>query len=139
MKGTYVLLIDVRNPIDVTVGKLGRVAFKAGSYAYVGSAQNCLEKRVQRHLRKCKHHFWHIDYLLDQENASVSRVLFKVGHKEEECQTAKRIAEKSKPIKAFGCSDCKCKSHLFEIADDSTSLSLLDFAPLIISPTDTKA
>jgi len=61
MKGIYVLFISVKRDIFVKVGALGKVKFSQGTYAYVGSAQNGIEKRVIRHLRKEKRKFWHID------------------------------------------------------------------------------
>ena len=64
MKGIYILLISIAGRISVSVGALGDKSFQKGLYVYVGSAQNNLEKRVKRHLRKVKRRFWHIDYLL---------------------------------------------------------------------------
>jgi Uri superfamily endonuclease len=96
---------------------LGKATFAKGFYAYVGSAQTNLEKRIQRHLRKEKRMFWHIDYLLDAEDAEIVQVLFKETNKTEECAFAKVIAERGEPINGFGCSDCHCVSHLFRIAD----------------------
>ena len=43
----------------IRIGSLGKITFKKGFYAYVGSAMNNLEKRVQRHLRK-KKNFYHL-------------------------------------------------------------------------------
>ena len=76
MKGVYVLLVSVCRQIIVDIGKLGAVTFRKGFYAYVGSDQNNLEKRIARHLRRNKRIFWHIDYLLDSKYAkSCRRVL----------------------------------------------------------------
>jgi len=46
MKGTYTLLIKVPKNIEVRIGRLGKINFNRGFYAYVGSALNCLEKRI---------------------------------------------------------------------------------------------
>ena len=116
-KGIYVLVVSVGKDINVDVGALGRVNFEKGLYAYVGSAQNNLEKRIKRHLRKTKQKFWHIDYLLDDDNVKVLKVFYKHAGKSEECKAASRIAERSVSIKGFGSSDCKCRSHLFKIGD----------------------
>jgi Uri superfamily endonuclease len=116
-KGIYVLVISVGKDISVNVGALGGVNFEKGLYAYVGSAQKCLEKRIRRHLRRAKRKFWHIDYLLDDDNVEVLKVLYENAGKSEECKVAKKISKEGIPIKSFGSSDCKCKSHLFKIED----------------------
>jgi Uri superfamily endonuclease len=46
MKGVYVLIISVDENIRVKVRSLSTVNFESGIYAYVGSAQNNLEKRI---------------------------------------------------------------------------------------------
>ena len=84
-------------------------------YAYVGSAQTNLEKRVNRHFRKEKRRFWHIDYLIDNHAAKILKVLFKEAAKTEECKIAWEIGRRNEAVSGFGCSDCNCKSHLFFI------------------------
>ncbi len=115
LSGIYILVIQVKKNIRVDVGALGKKTFARGLYAYVGSAQTNLLQRVKRHLRKTKKKFWHIDYLLCNPAAKIIRVFYKEATKNEECETANIIAERSKPIAGFGCSDCNCKSHLFHI------------------------
>lgn len=117
LKGVYVLIIQVSNDAEVTAGALGKLPFKKGWYAYVGSAQNNLEKRVRRHLGKEKRKFWHIDYLLDDEAAKVIAVFHKQADKTEECAVAEAIGERGEPINGFGASDCNCMSHLFRVSD----------------------
>jgi len=116
-EGIYVLIIQVGEDINVDVGALGKIAFTKGLYAYVGSAQINLEQRIKRHLRSEKRKFWHIDYLLDNAAAKIVKVFFKKADKAEECKVAKVIGEKGEPIGGFGCSDCKCESHLFHIGN----------------------
>jgi Uri superfamily endonuclease len=117
LKGVYVLIIQVDEDTDVNVGAIGRLTFKKGLYAYVGSAQNNLEQRVKRHLRKEKRRFWHVDYLLDDGVTKVVEVFHKQADKTEECAIAKVIGERGESIDDFGSSDCSCKSHLFRIRD----------------------
>jgi Uri superfamily endonuclease len=117
LKGIYVLIIQLSSDVTVQVGALGKLTFKKGLYAYVGSAQNNLEKRVSRHLRKEKRKFWHIDYLLDDEATKVIAVFHKQADKTEECAVAKAIGEKGEAVVGFGASDCSCKSHLYRIED----------------------
>ena len=114
-KGIYILVVSVSKDINVNVGALGSVNFEKGLYAYVGSAQINLEKRIERHLRKTKQKFWHIDYLLDNADVDVLKVFHKKAGRLEECKIAKNISEIGVPVKGFGSSDCKCKSHLFKL------------------------
>jgi len=107
MKGSYILIIQVKRDVEIKIGKLGALSFKRGYYAYVGSALNGLETRIERHLRKKKKMHWHIDYFLDK--ARIKEVWYKEGGKE--CEMAGMFSLPS--IKNFGCSDCKCRSHLF--------------------------
>jgi len=113
MKGAYVLFIELSKNGEIKIGALGKVKFKKGFYAYVGSAMNNLEKRVARHLRKEKKLHWHIDYLLMR--ADVKEIYFRENSKREECLIAKKFAKDFKSVKNFGCSDCKCESHLFYV------------------------
>jgi Uri superfamily endonuclease len=116
LKGIYVLLIRLRRNCTVRVGALGDFVFENGVYAYVGSAQNGLEMRIKRHLRKEKRLFWHIDYLLAHSCVQIESVLFKKAEKVEECQVAILMSEFGKHVEGFGCSDCKCQSHLFKLS-----------------------
>ncbi len=115
MKGVYVLVIDVSKDIQEKIGCLGNIRFPKGTYAYVGSAQNNLEKRVARHRSKKKTLFWHIDYLLNNEFATVTKVFCKKAGKAEECKLANSLSKAENMVQKFGCSDCRCKSHLLRI------------------------
>lgn len=117
LKGVYVLMVSVDKPVTLRVGALGTVSFDRGLYAYVGSAQGNLEKRVERHLRKRKKLFWHIDYLLDSPKVRVDRVLFSRAGRTVECRIAKRMNSFAVAVKGFGSSDCDCVSHLFRLDD----------------------
>ena len=129
--GIYVLLIELKSEIKVNVGSIGKTEFRKGLYAYVGSAQKNLEQRVKRHLRREKKKHWHIDYLLDNTGAHVIGVLYKPAKKKEECNTAKRLQNLAIEINGFGCSDCRCKSHLFQIAetDIESKQKMMDYLP----------
>lgn len=111
MKGSYILLIELKNNKNIQVGKLGKFTFKKGFYVYIGSALNGLENRIRRHVRKIKKKHWHIDYILDY--AQIIDVFYKENEKKEECNIANKFEENLENILKFGCSDCKCKSHLF--------------------------
>lgn len=115
MKGVYCLIINVKKNIDAKIGSLGKLKFKKGNYIYIGSAQNNIEKRVERHFKQKKRKYWHIDYLLNDNNVKLQKYLYKKAGKKEECKIARFLALFEEPIKNFGCSDCSCKSHLFKI------------------------
>ena len=113
MKGIYCLIINVKKDITLKIGSLGIINFQKSLYAYIGSAQNNLKKRIERHLSKTKNIRWHIDYLLSNPAVRIEKVLYKETGKQEECRTASLLSETAEGIKGFGCSDCKCYSHLF--------------------------
>lgn len=111
MKGSYILLIKLDKDKEIKVGKVGKIKFKIGHYFYVGSALHSLVGRINRHIRKRKKSHWHIDYLLKE--AKIIDVFYKESIQREECRIAKILSEKLRYINDFGCSDCKCHSHLF--------------------------
>ncbi|MDH7507093.1 MAG: GIY-YIG nuclease family protein [Candidatus Thermoplasmatota archaeon] len=111
MKGSYILIIKLEEDKKIQIGKLGEIFFKNGFYVYVGSALNGIEQRINRHLRKNKKKHWHIDYLLDY--AKVIEILYKESRTRLECNIAEIFDKQLFSISGFGCSDCKCKSHLF--------------------------
>ena len=111
MKGSYILVIKLEEKKSIQIGKLGEIDFKKGFYVYIGSALNGLEQRINRHLRTNKKKHWHIDYFLDF--AEVIYILYKESETKEECNIVKRLDKQLFSIPGFGCSDCKCISHLF--------------------------
>lgn len=113
MKGSYCLIINVEKDTKIKIGKkLGIINFKKGCYVYVGSAMNYLESRVKRHLSDNKKKHWHIDYLLLNKNSKIEKIYTKESGEKLECEIAKKIIENEESIADFGCSDCKCHSHL---------------------------
>lgn len=121
LKGTYCLIIHLKENTGIQVGKLGFLEFKSGYYVYVGSALNSLESRIKRHLRKDKKLHWHVDYLTTCRNANVVQVVFGVSSTRWECNVASEISKKGENIPEFGCSDCSCPSHLFYFDDLKTA------------------
>jgi len=113
--GVYSLLIELKKNQKIKVGNLGEFKFLKGFYVYTGSAMNNLEKRIERHLRKNKKKFWHIDYLLSNKNARIISILKIRTKKRIECKLNEEIFKNLKGkifVKKFGSSDCNCKSHL---------------------------
>jgi Uri superfamily endonuclease len=103
----------------ITVGKLGRIRFRSGTYLYCGSAMAGYRGRVGRHFSKEKKLRWHIDYLI-QVAEPVGAYLVH-GGEGVECMLGGLISslDGSEPIEGFGASDCSCRSHLFRIDDGS--------------------
>ena len=119
--GIYTLLLLVPKEVTLTIGKLGKQRFPMGYYTYTGSAlgkgASSLKHRIARHLRKEKRRFWHIDYLLADENVPVEAVIVAETNENMECNLnsyIKKIRGAKVPVKRFGASDCRknCKSHL---------------------------
>lgn len=116
MKGIYVLVLEILKDVKIKVGAIGIIYFKKGYYAYIGSAQTSIESRVNRHFSKNKKIRWHIDYLLNNVNVKLLKALYKkCRDKSEECKFALKLMENNVFVEKFGCSDCKCKSHLVKI------------------------
>ncbi|MFP3904427.1 MAG: GIY-YIG nuclease family protein [Armatimonadota bacterium] len=109
--GAYILIISVPQEFTTRVGALGPLVFRAGGYAYVGSAMNGLQQRVQRHLSDDKKKHWHIDYLL--EDAAVADVVTIPSGRRIECELARKLSQLAASVPGFGASDCDCSSHLF--------------------------
>ena len=107
----------VKKDIIVNIGKIGRIGFKKGYYLYVGSAKTNLAKRIERHKRRKKRIFWHIDYLRDKTEFYASiPILSSVPL---ECHIAARLKGIADwTIHRFGSSDCSCETHLFGMHED---------------------
>jgi Uri superfamily endonuclease len=110
-RGTYTLLVHVPYELSLNIGGLGRVDFKGGYYAYIGSALGGVEGRVGRHLREEKKIRWHIDHLLI--HARAVDVVVARSEERKECVVARGLAKDLPSVKGFGSSDCGCESHLF--------------------------
>ena len=128
--GIYALLLFVSREVTLTVGKLGKHRFPRGYYVYTGSALGKgaagLKHRIARHLRKQKPRFWHIDYLLADENVSVEAVIAAEASENMECKLNSHIkgTEGAEvPVKGFGASDCRknCGSHLLYFSEIENS------------------
>ncbi|MDD4126457.1 MAG: GIY-YIG nuclease family protein [Methanomicrobium sp.] len=106
---------------NIAVGSLGIIHFKEGWHIYTGSA---LGKagflRVKRHFflaeNKDKKPRWHLDYLLLSDEFQLKYAVVAKTSERLECEAAKKTGGDYVPC--FGCSDCKCKSHLFSRKSD---------------------
>lgn len=112
--GIYNLIIKLSKDKEIKIGRLGTFVFPKGFYVYTGSAQNGLEKRIDRHLSRNKKFHWHIDYLLSY--TEIVQVLRYAGVKKDECKLNHLIAKSSGAapvVVKFGSSDCNCVTHLY--------------------------
>ncbi len=119
-RGSYLVILRLREDRRITVGELGEIPFRKGFYLYVGSAMKGLTARVERHRRLTKTLHWHIDYLRAQ--AEVVKVLPIRSPQRIECAVARAVEGVTQwSVKGFGCSDCRCESHLFGLDDNPLS------------------
>jgi Uri superfamily endonuclease len=117
MRGSYVLILKLNKTKYIKIGKLGKIKFFAGKYAYVGKANGkylTIEKRVERYKKLDREKKgklrWHIDYFLVDKDVKIIKIL---KYKKKECELAKGYLKDKRAIKGFGCSDCNCYSHFF--------------------------
>lgn len=121
LRGTYCLCIYVTADIEVKVGALGLLPFHRGRYIYIGSALNSLAPRINRHkkISRGQHQVthWHIDYLLREPVVEIESIHYTEAAERKECFLASEVAKHGTAVKGFGCSDCKCESHLYGVDD----------------------
>ena len=122
-RGSYVMVVTLHADKQFEVGALGPLDFRSGMYFYVGSAKGGLDQRISRHMSEDKPLRWHIDYLT--VNADVIDAYVSYPDAVPECDLAKYAVEvgMEQSHKGFGCSDRRCRTHLFE--GDERSLSRL--------------
>lgn len=114
--GRYLLFFQVVQPIQVTIGKLGKYRLPAGWYVYAGKHRQAVRPRVCRHLKPVKQKHWHIDYLTTREEVT-GRHAWWESHTADECGLVRMILENYDAgviVPGFGSSDCRegCASHL---------------------------
>jgi Uri superfamily endonuclease len=141
--GIYCLILA--NPAcTVRVGRLGECRFPAGRHCYIGSALGPGGlARVRRHLRLAEARDrpprWHIDYLLTDPRFTPEAVVWAVTPDRLECTIARAIGGAG--IRKFGCSDCRCPTHLFSregnpVAEVCRAFTAAGTAPHLFRPGD---
>jgi sugar fermentation stimulation protein A len=111
-RGSYLLILKLREGKTITIGKMGDILFPPGYYIYVGSAMINLTARIERHKRLRKKLHWHIDYL--RQEADFETVLPIRSSLSLECLIAGKMKKMAHwTIPGFGSSDCACPTHLF--------------------------
>lgn len=115
-RGTYLLRLRLEQPTTLSIGRLGRFAFPAGFYVYVGSAfgPGGLRGRLKHHLAPIPKPHWHLDYL---RQAAPLEEIWCIARPEvlEHAWAAllHDLPGASLPAPRFGASDCRCPAHLF--------------------------
>ncbi len=114
--GTYVLVLEVREPARIRAGRLGELEVRPGWYLYIGSAfgPGGVAARCRHHRRTAIRPHWHIDYL--RAVSELREIWFSCDSAKREHTWSRLIGEETgatRPFPGFGASDCDCGSHLF--------------------------
>jgi len=112
--GTYALILQCYASEAIQVGRWGQLDLQPGYYIYVGSAFGAggVRARVSRHLRTGKRKHWHIDFLRAHARPVEAWVSYEAVHLEHTWAGILLDMPGMTPIRGFGCSDCRCSSHL---------------------------
>ena len=125
-RGVYLLFLKLKEIQKIRPGKLSQTEFKPGIYLYVGRAKQVLQRRLERHLRKEKKFFWHIDYFL--QKAEIEEIWIRYDFFDE-CWAASELKNILKdslfPLEKFGSSDCRFTSHLIYLPRTRADLKSL--------------
>jgi Uri superfamily endonuclease len=112
--GTYLLLLPCAEGGECRIGRLGALTLRPGVYAYVGSAlgPGGLAARLRHHAGPAPRPHWHIDRL--RRRLPLAEVWFDDGGGRLEHAWAAALARArgAAPVPRFGCSDCRCATHL---------------------------
>lgn len=128
-RGSYLLILHLEEHKTLPIGKMGKIAFPTGYYAYVGSAMANLSQRLARHRRSTKTLHWHIDYL--RAASAVHAALPVRASTRLECSLAHAVSAFSEgSVPGFGSGDCTCESHLFRFSHDP--LLLPEFQEMLL-------
>lgn len=113
--GTYAIILCNDVNASVRIGRWQEINLEPGFYIYVGSAfgPGGVRARLSRHWRTTKSKHWHIDYLRELLNPIGAWYTHEVERLEHRWADAFDQINGISAINGFGCSDCRCKSHLF--------------------------
>ncbi len=143
-RGVYTLVIRLNRACRVKLARHVRLVFKRGLYLYTGSAlglgSTSLERRINRHLKKMKKEFWHIDRILACRSAEVVSVVFAVTTSKVECRLNTAILHDTRamvPFPQIGSSDCRCESHFLKVRCSQRSIEHAlrsSYEKMVLSP-----
>lgn len=126
-KGTYLVTAVLGRTRLIEVGRRGKVRFIPGSYVYVGSAlgPGGIDARLRRHVRGATTRHWHFDYF--RPAVRVLGAHIRTDGTLVECRWADWLLDEAfDPVEGFGCTDCRCRSHLFRIGGPESFGSFSD-------------
>jgi Uncharacterized conserved protein len=115
MDGIYLAAFRLQEDAQIPISTLDNPELRPGLYVYVGSGQNGVEHRIRRHFSEVENTHWHIDHL-SAEAEPVGAVALELPGVYE-CMIAR--AADGEAVEGFGCSDCRCDSHLFKLAEET--------------------
>ena len=111
------MILEVQEPLSLDVGQLGRVLFPSGSYCYIGSGMQNLDRRVERHFEATKKVHWHIDHLTARARTVGALMLPSAVKKECGINAMVSVTRGCEPFApGFGSSDCSCLTHLHSLS-----------------------
>ena len=111
-RGSYIIILHLKQERTIRIGKLGDLRFKKGYYLSVGSAAKDLTQRLERHRRLTKKLDGEIDHLR-QHAEWVAGLPIRTAD-DIECEIATAVAQITDwSVPGFGSSDCSCPTHLF--------------------------
>ncbi|UCD96055.1 MAG: GIY-YIG nuclease family protein [Candidatus Bathyarchaeota archaeon] len=132
-RGSYILILDIKEQTQVKFRVLREQTFCPGRYAYTGSALGIystnLSHRLLRHLKGNKKKHWHIDHLLSHPNVRIAGIIAILSDQRLECKINQFIESNlggAILVSGFGSSDCShCRSHLLLLRNDVQTRTLL--------------
>lgn len=137
-KGIYCLTFRASSG-EVRVGAIGPQVFGDVWLVYAGSAQGSGGlSRVRRHIlfpRSGKRPRWHVDYLLSSPLTALVAATCAYTNEPLECRLAGLLAGMpgAVAVPRFGCSDCRCPTHLWAFPADPENGILACFKALGLS------
>jgi len=111
LPGAYVLIIELAEPIEVTLPGKPKTILQGGRYLYCGSAKGSggIRARLSRQMRPDKMIHWHVDLLTDAGRVTGGWIF--PGR--DECELVGGLSHLPAPIRGFSSTDCpRCWSHL---------------------------
>jgi len=113
--GTYLLLFECNNKVELSIGKLGMMVTEPGYYLYVGSAfgPGGIQARIRHHQQIASRPHWHIDYLHTATELVDTWCVHGLRREHEWAHGLMQSETATVPLKGFGSSDCNCATHLF--------------------------
>ena len=116
-RGSYLVILRVRNDCRLSINGLGEVRFRKGYYVYVDSAKKDLSKQIEHQRRRCKICRHAIDQLRTAAEFHTAIAVRSSEHLA--CDIADVLSVVTDwQISGFGSADCNCQGHLFGMTSD---------------------